>query len=85
MSANRNVTEQHGCIVCGKTYNVLVVYSPTGKLVDCTVTSSGGRRVPDAHRPLVACQSHSAAEVEAALTKRYPGLEKNKEDEEDDE
>lgn len=85
MAENRNVTEPHGCIVCGKVYSLLVVYSPTGQLVDCTVTSSSeGRRVPDARRPLVACITHSAAAVEAALTKRYPGQD-NKKDEEDEE
>jgi hypothetical protein len=86
MSENRKVTEPHGCIVCGKVYSMLVVYSPSGQLVDCTVTSSSaGRRVYDARRPLVACTTHSTAEVEAALTKRYPGLEKDKKDDEDDE
>jgi hypothetical protein len=34
--------------------------------VDCTVTSPGGQRVPDERRPLVACDTHSAGEIEAA-------------------
>ena len=84
MSENRNVIEQHGCIVCGKIYSLLVVYSPTGQLVDCTVTSSGGHRVRDARRPLAACDTHSAAEIETAYTTRYPGLANDKEDNEDD-
>jgi hypothetical protein len=75
MSDNKSVTEQHGCIVCGKAYNVLVVYSPSRKFIDCAVTSAGGHRVPDEHRPLVACDRHSAKEIEAAVANRYPGSE----------
>jgi hypothetical protein len=82
MSNNSNVVEQHGCIVCGKVYNLLVVYAPDGRLVDCTVTSPGGRRVQDAHWPLVACDRHTQAEIETSLTNHYPG--KAKEDLEDD-
>lgn len=85
MSDNKNVVEQHGCIVCGKTYSVLVVYSPSGKLLDCTVTNSGGHRVKDARRPLVACDTHSAAEIEAAYAQRYPGGEQEDGEERDDE
>ena len=75
MSSNTNRVEPHGCIVRGKIYNLLVVYTPAGRLVDCTVTSPGGRLVPDAHRPLVACSTHSGAEVETALARHYPGIE----------
>ena len=73
MSNNSNVVEQHGCIVCGNIYNLLVVYSPNGQLIDCTVTSPGGRRVPDAHWPLVACEKHTQTEIENALARHYPG------------
>jgi hypothetical protein len=82
MSNNTNAVEQHGCIVCGKVYNLLVIYDPEGKLVDCSVTSPGGRRVRDEHWPLVACERHSEEEIDAALAKHYPG--KAKEDPEDD-
>ena len=75
MSANKNVVEPHGCIVCGKIYNLLVVYSSDGRLVDCTVTDSGGQRVQDAKRPLVACDKHTEKEIETALAKHYPGME----------
>jgi hypothetical protein len=78
-----NIVEQHGCIVCGKVYNLLVVYNPGGKLVDCAVISPGGRRVEDANRPLVACNKHPQEAIKAALAAHYPG--KVKEDcEEDD-
>ncbi len=69
----RKVVEQHGCIVCGRVYNVLVLYNPVGKFIDCTVTDPGGRRIPDPNRPLVACYRHSETEVEQALAKHYPG------------
>jgi hypothetical protein len=82
MSNNSNAMEQHGCIVCGKVYNLLVEYTPDGQLVDCTVTSYSGRRVADAHWPLVACNIHSEAQVEEALARHYPG--KAVEDREDD-
>ncbi len=75
MSDNTNRVEPHGCIVCGKIYNLLVVYTPSGLMVGCTVTSPGGHPVPDAVRPLAACNTHSGAEIETALARHYPGLE----------
>ena len=84
MSNNKALTEPHGCLVCGRTYDLLVVRSPDGRLVDCTVTTPGGRRVPDSHRPLVACTRHSQAEVDAAYAQRYPGGERAEDKERDD-
>ena len=75
MSENTNKVEEHGCIVCGKIYNLLVVYTPSGKMFACSVISPGGHPVPDAVRPLVACNAHSGAEIETALTRHYPGQE----------
>ena len=75
MSANTNRVEKHGCIVCGKIYNLLVVYTPSGKMAGCTVTSPGGRVVPDTVRPLAACDKHSVLEIETALARHYPGTE----------
>ena len=66
-SSNDNVVEMHGCIVCARTLNVLAVYSPSGRLVDCVVTSAGGRCLPGEGQALVACDTHSAAEIDAAL------------------
>jgi hypothetical protein len=66
MSENKNVVEVHGCIVCAKLFNILVVYTQEGKLLDCTVTSPGGHRVPDEQRPLVACDTHNAEEIKSA-------------------
>ena len=57
MSENKTVVEMHGCIVCARIFNILAVYTPDGKLVDCTVTSPGGHCVPDERQPLVACDT----------------------------
>jgi hypothetical protein len=69
MSENNNVVEIHGCIVCAKLFNILAVYNPDERLVACTVASSGGHRVLDEQRPLVACDSHTTSEIEAAYKK----------------
>ncbi len=85
MSENKKLVEIHGCIVCAKIFNILAVYDSDSKLVDCTVTSPGGHRVLDARRPLVACNTHSAGEVEIAY-KRWQstnGKESNHDKEED--
>jgi hypothetical protein len=81
MSENKNAFEMHGCIVCAKTFNLLAVYSPDGGLVDCVVIDLGGHRVPDERRPLVACDTHTAGEVEAA----YQRWQSRNGTEEDDE
>lgn len=65
-SENKSVVEMHGCIVCARLFNILVVYTPDGKLVDCTVTSPGGHVVPDESKPLVACDTHTVKETEVA-------------------
>jgi hypothetical protein len=73
MSQNTNRVEPHGCIVCGKIHNLLVVYTSSGKMFGCTATSPDSRVVPDELRPLVACNTHSKEEVDDALEKHYPG------------
>jgi hypothetical protein len=75
MTDNTNRVEPHGCIVCGKIYNLLVVYTPAGKMTGCTVTSPGGSVVADAVRPLVACNTHRGVEIESALASHSPGME----------
>jgi hypothetical protein len=66
MPETKNVVEIHGCIVCARVFNILAVYTPDGKLVDCAVTSPGGRCVLDEGQPLVACETHTAEDIEAA-------------------
>ncbi len=68
--ATRNAVEIHGCIVCARLFNVLAVYASDDRLVDCVVTSPGGHIVPDEKRPLVACDTHTAEEVESAHMRR---------------
>ena len=83
-SENHSIVEMHGCIVCGKLFNVLVVYDPDGRLVDCAVASPGGHCVTDEQRPLVACDTHTAEEIEAAIERWQSrlGKELDYEDEE---
>ena len=71
--------ELHGCIVCGKLYQLYVVNDAQGKYIGCKVMTPGGRVVPDPVRPLVACERHSDQEVEAAVERVY-GPQSNKED-----
>ena len=82
MSKNINKVEQHGCLVCGKVYNLLVIYTDSGQFVDCSVTSPGGRRIQDDSRPLVVCNIHSGSQIETALARHYPGKEPADPDEE---
>lgn len=63
-SENKKTIEIHGCIVCAKLFSILAVYTADGRLVACTVTSPGGHIVPDEHHPLVACDAHTAKEIE---------------------
>ena len=85
MSENKNAVEIHGCIVCAKPFNILAVYTPNGRLVDCTVTSPGGHIVPDERRPLVACDSHTPREIESAYKKWQSTNGKESDNEQDDE
>jgi len=69
MPENHTKGEMHGCVVCGKPYQLYVVYDAQNKFVDCKVMSLDARRVPDAHRPLVACNTHPAEKVAEALAR----------------
>ena len=80
MSNNRKEVEMHGCIVCGRVYNVLAVYSPYGSLVDWTVSSPDARILKETEHILVTCNSHTDEVVEAALER---WLSRNKEEQEE--
>ena len=71
--------ESHGCIVCGKLYQLYVVTDTAGKFVDAKVMSDGGRLVKNPQRALVACEKHSEAEVKSAVAKAY-GPQKDDDD-----
>jgi hypothetical protein len=63
--------ETHGCIVCGKPYQLYVVYDANGKFIDFKVMSAGAKPVRNSQRPLVACERHSDDQIESAVAKVY--------------
>ena len=63
--------EMHGCVVCGKLYQLYVVSDASGKFIDSKVMSAGGKRVPNAQRALVACENHTDEEIESAVARVY--------------
>jgi hypothetical protein len=71
MTENVTKGEMHGCIVCGKLYQLYVVYDSAGNFIDSKVMSAGGKKVLDVKRPLVACETHTAVEIERAVEKVY--------------
>ena len=71
--------ELHGCIVCGKLYQLLVVHDEQGNYVGSKVMTAGGREVKGFNRPLVACEKHSEVEVLHAANRVY-GEQKISED-----
>lgn len=77
MSKNESRDETHGCIVCGKSYQLLVVYDASGNFIDFKAASADARPVKYTQRPLVACKQHSGDQIEAAVIKVYgPKIEK---------
>jgi hypothetical protein len=72
MAENHTRGESHGCIVCGKPYDLYVVYDPRGRIIGSKVMSSGGKPVVHARRALVACEHHSQEEIERAIARAYP-------------
>jgi len=79
MTENKAKGEMHGCIVCGKLYQLYVIYDPTGKYLGSRVMSAGGKEVKDSTRPLVACEKHKDEEIERAV-KRVFGEQKPDDD-----
>jgi hypothetical protein len=71
MSNTETRGETHGCIVCGKPYQLYVVYDISGKFLRFKVMSVGGKPVKHETRPLVACESHTAEQVNAAVRRVY--------------
>jgi hypothetical protein len=71
MTDNHTRGEIHGCIVCGRLYELYVVHNSAGRFVGMKVMSAGAKEVPDARRPLVACERHSEAEISKALQRVY--------------
>jgi hypothetical protein len=63
--------EAHGCIVCGKLYQLYVVHDSEGNYLGSKVMSAGGKEVQGYGRPLVACERHSADEIGIAADRVY--------------
>ncbi len=77
MSDNHAKGEMHGCIVCGKLYQLYVVTDAQGKFIGCKVMTPGGKVVPNPTRALVACERHSDQEIEAAVERAYGPQDKD--------
>ena len=71
MTENKAKGELHGCIVCGKLYQLYVIYDPTGKYLGSKIMSAGGKEVKGATRPLVACEKHTDQEIERAVARVF--------------
>jgi hypothetical protein len=71
--------EAHGCIVCGKLYQLYVVHDSEGKYIGSKVMSAGGQEVKGFNRPLVACERHSEEEIQRAANRVY-GKQKEEDD-----
>jgi len=71
MSETKAKGEMHGCIVCGKLYQLLIAYDSNGKYIGSKVMSAGGKEVKGASRPLVACEKHTDQEIERAVQRVY--------------
>ncbi len=63
--------EVHGCIVCGKLYQLYVVHDAEGNYIGSKVMTPGGKEVKGYGRPLVACERHTPAEIERAAERVY--------------
>jgi hypothetical protein len=63
--------EMHGCIVCGKLYQLYVVHDANGNFIGSKIMSAGGKEVKGENRPLVACEKHTDKEIERAVKRVY--------------
>jgi len=72
--------EMHGCIVCGKLYQLYVVHNENGQFIGSKVMSAGGKEVKNENRPLVACEKHSDEEIERAVKRVYGDSELSEDD-----
>jgi succinate dehydrogenase/fumarate reductase-like Fe-S protein len=63
--------EMHGCIVCGKLYQLYAAYNEEGVYIGGKVMSAGGKIVKDADRPLVACETHTDEDIQRAVKRVF--------------
>ena len=71
MTETKAKGEMHGCIVCGKLYQLLVVHDAQGNYVGSKVMSAGGKAVTHDKRPLVACEKHTEQEIKRAIQRVF--------------
>jgi hypothetical protein len=74
--------EVHGCIVCGKLYQLYAVHDSEGNYIGSRVMTPGGKEVKGYGRPLVACDKHSAQEINRAVERVYGPQRVEQEEEE---
>ncbi len=82
MSEVKTKGEMHGCIVCGKLYQLIVVRDAEGNYIGSKVMTPGGKEVKGYGRPLVACERHTPEEIDRAVERVY-GKPKEEEEEGD--
>lgn len=63
--------EMHGCIVCGKLYQLYAAYKSDGKYIDSKIMSAGGKVIQGASRPLVACETHTDEDIQRAVNRVF--------------
>lgn len=63
--------EMHGCIVCGKLYQLYAAYDSNGGYIGSKIMSAGGKVVKDTNRPLVACEKHTDDQIKKAVERAY--------------
>jgi len=71
--------EMHGCIVCGKLYQLYAAYDENGGYIGGKVMSAGGKIVKDAERPLVACETHADDVIESAVDRVFGSIDQDEE------
>ena len=69
--------EMHGCIVCGKLYQLYAAYDASGEYIGSKIMSAGGKEIKDAGRPLVACETHTDEEIERAIQRVFGSNEQD--------
>ena len=63
--------EAHGCIVCGKLYQLYVIHDSEGNYLGSKIMSAGGVEVTGYGRPQVACETHTPDEIGRAADRVY--------------
>ncbi len=69
MANNENVVEMHGCIVCARVFDVFVLFSSDGRMVDYSVNSLDAHCLKEMDHVLVVCNSHTGGEIDAAINR----------------